>query len=317
MRPPVTPHNPLPPSVPPAPTRAAHARAVLAMAAWGQTIPLYAILLATFDPLTLSMLRYVVGVPMIAALALAWRVLWPLPSGRDALRLVALGSLGMAGLVTLSTLGLALSDPVTAVFVAAASPLVHTAMAVVVFRERMAPGAPAALAVAMSGVVLITLDRALGFGDGQPGFRGGEVLLLGASACWAWYSLQARRWFPGTSDVRLTAWSMIVCLPFLVTLWGLGWVGGVAALPAETPPAGTLVLLAWVVGTSACVGVVLWHGAVAALGGSVSAVYLALPPMFGLLLGLAFGFKPSLLQLAGGALVVGAALSMYLRHLRA
>ncbi|MGY6410393.1 MAG: DMT family transporter, partial [Alkalilacustris sp.] len=188
------------------------------MAAWGQTIPLYAILLQSFDPLTLSMLRYGVGVPMIAALALAWRVLWPLPVGRDALRLAALGAFGMGGLVTLSTLGLALSDPVTAVFVAAAGPLIHTAMAVAVFRERMAPGAPTALGLAMAGVVLITLDGALGSGDGgaaggQPGFRGGEVLLLGASAAWAWYSLQARRWFPATSDIRLTAWSMIVCLP--------------------------------------------------------------------------------------------------------
>ncbi len=314
MRPPVSPPEPPPLAETPAATGAAHARAVLAMAAWGQTIPLYALLLGTFDALTLSMLRYVVGVPLIAALALAWRVLWPVPLGRDALRLVALGSLGMAGLVTLSTLGLSLSDPVTAVFVAAASPLIHTVMAVVVFRERMAPGAAAALALATAGLLLITLDGALATGDGRPGFRGGEVLLLGASSCWAWYSMQARRWFPKTSDVRLTAWSMIVCLPFLVALWGLGWAAGVAALPAERPPVGTLLLLVWVVGTSACVGVVLWHGAVGALGGSVSAIYLALPPMFGLLLGLAFGFTPSPLQLAGGALVVGAALRMYLRR---
>ncbi|MGY6409510.1 MAG: EamA family transporter, partial [Alkalilacustris sp.] len=149
-----------------------------------------------------------------------------------------------------------------------------------------------------------------------PGFRGGEVLLLGASAAWAWYSLQARRWFPATSDIRLTAWSMIVCLPFLGGLWGLGWLAGVAALPGQMPAPGVIALLVWVVGTSACVGVVLWHGAVGALGGSVSAVYLALPPMFGLLLALAFGFTPSPLQLAGGALVIGAALSMYLRRAR-
>ncbi|MGY6633720.1 MAG: DMT family transporter [Alkalilacustris sp.] len=298
-------------------TGAAHARALLAMAAWGQTIPLYAILLGTFDALTLSLLRYLVGVPMIAGLALAWGVLWPRPAGRDALRLTALGCLGMGGLVTLSTLGLALSDPVTAVFVAAASPLIHTTIAVVVFRERMAPGAPAALALAVAGVVLITLDGALGRGEGRPGFRGGEVLLLCASCCWAWYSLQARRWFPATSDIRLTAWSMIVCLPFLGVLWALGWVAGVAAPPVALPSVGVMVLLVWVVGTSACVGVVLWHGAVGALGGSASAVYLALPPMFGLLLGLAFGFTPSPLQLMGGALVISAALRMYLRRLRA
>lgn len=306
---------PPPPPVPlPAATRAAHARALLAMAFWGQTIPLYAVLLASFDALTLSLLRYLVGVPLIAGLALAWRVLWPLPGARDAARLVALSWAGMGGLVVLSTVGLSLSDPVTAVFVAAASPLVHTVIAVGIYRHPMAPGAPLALVLAVAGVVLITLDGAGGAGAG---FRGGEVLLVGASCAWAWYSLQARRWFPGTGDLRLTAWSMIACLPFLAAVWGAGWLVGWAALPVRAPSAGTWALLGWVVATSTCAGVVLWHGAVGALGGSVSAVYLALPPMFGLLLGLAFGFQPSPMQLAGGTMVITAALRMYLKRLRA
>lgn len=307
---------PLPPI--PAATRAAHARALLAMAFWGQTIPLYALLLATFDALTLALLRYVVGVPLIAGLALAWGRLGPRPTGRNVGRLVALSWLGMGGLVTLSTVGLALSDPVTAIFVAATSPLIHTVIAVGVYRHPMAPGAPLALGLAVAGVVLITLDGAGdGAGTAQPGFRGGEVLLIGASCAWAWYSLQARRWFPAAGDLWLSAWSMIACLPFLAAIWALGWTVGWAAVPAIAPAPQTWALLGWVVATSSCMGVVLWHGAVSALGGSVSAVYLALPPMFGLMLGLAFGFQPSPLQLAGGTLVIAAALRMYLKRLRA
>lgn len=304
----------LPPIPIPAATRAAHARALLAMAFWGQTIPLYALLLTTFDALTLSLLRYVVGVPLIAGLAFAWGRLGPMPRGRDARRLVVLAWAGMGGLVVMSTVGLSLSDPVTAIFVAAAAPLIHTAIAVVAFRHPMAPGAPLALVLAVAGVVLITLDGAGGAGLG---FRGGEVLLIGASCAWAWYSLQARRWFPASGDLWLSAWSMIACLPMLAAVWGLGWLVGWAALPQGAPTAGTWALLLWVVATSSCMGVVLWHGAVAALGGSVSAVYLALPPMFGLMLGLAFGFQPGPLQLAGGALVIAAALRMYLKRLRA
>jgi drug/metabolite transporter (DMT)-like permease len=189
----------------------------------------------------------------------------------------------MAGLVVLSTVGLALSDPVTAIFVTAAAPLIHTLIAVVAYGERMLPGSILALTLATVGMILITLE---GGALSEAGFRGGEILLLSASVCWAWYSLQARRWFPRTSSLRLTTYSMVACLPLLIVVWLSGLSFGVSKLPQGIPPADTIVLLFWVVITGTCAGVILWHGAMYTLGGAVMAIYLALAPLFGVVIGL-------------------------------
>jgi len=284
----------------------AHLRALLAMACWGQMIPIYALLLHVYDPLTLSVLRYAIGVPCILVLAVLWRALLPLPGRTDVIRLALLSWFGMTGLVVLSTVGLALSDPVTAIFVSAAAPLIHTLIAVLAYGERMLPGSPLALGIASLGMVLITLEG--GRGLAGPGFRGGEFLLLGASACWAWYSLQAQRWFPAQSSVRLTAYSMVLSLPCLVVVWLGGLELGFAHLPQNALTGSSLALLVWVVFTGTCVGVTLWNGAVSVLGGTVTAIYLALAPLFGLVIGLFFGFVPGPLQLAGGGLIIIAVL---------
>lgn len=275
------------------------------MAFWGQMIPIYAVLLQSFDPITLSLLRYIIGAPIIVLLAIAWRALLPLPDLSDTLRLIFLAWFGMAGLVILSTVGLALSDPVTAIFVTAAAPLIHTLIAVMAYGERMLKGSILALALAIAGMFLISLDSG---GVSNAGFRGGEILLLGASVCWAWYSLQARRWFPRTSSLRLTTYSMVACLPFLFLVWFFAFSFELLQVPDSAPSSVSLFFLFWVVITGTCIGVMLWHGAMYVLGGAVMAIYLALAPLFGVAIGLFFGFFPSILQIFGGFLIIVAVL---------
>lgn len=290
----------------------AHARALLNMFFWGQTVPLHAVLLQTFDPLGLTLARYLLGVPVILAMAQAWRCLRPLPRGRDLVRLALLGVFGMSGLAVLSTLGLALSDAVTAVFIGASAPLIHTALAVMRYDERLVPGSILAFVLAIPGIVLVSADRVLEVGMS---FRGGEVLLVIGSFCWSWYSLQARRWFPGMANLRLTCWSMSLSLPFLALVFWIAAQADLAHLPLLSADWPTLAILAWLVLTSTCLGVILWHGTVYRLGMTIAAVYLTLVPIFGLALGLAFGFVPSLLQVIGGLMILIGVVQLALRRM--
>lgn len=74
----------------------------------------------------------------------------------------------------------------------------------------------------------------------------------------------------------------------------------------------------WLILTSTCLGIILWHGGVSRLGLATSALDVNVAPLFGLLISVAPGFQPTAWQLLGGALVlVGAGQLSAQRWLRA
>ncbi|MGF1528212.1 MAG: EamA family transporter, partial [Candidatus Competibacterales bacterium] len=139
---------------------------------------------------------------------------------------------------------------------------------------------------------------------GEPGFRGGEALLVLASVCWSWYTLQCQRWLVGFNTFHITAWTMTGALVAVWLLFAVMSQFSLAALPNPWPTWEINGLLLWLVLTSTCMGVVLWHGGTRRLGLVRSAMYFNLAPLFGVLISSALGFVPTLYQLAGGALVL-------------
>ncbi|WP_420394334.1 DMT family transporter [Acuticoccus sp.] len=297
-------------AVPPPKELSGHLRALLTMVLWGQMVPGFVVLLAVWDPFALSAARYVIAAPiMVGALWIARGL--ELPRRDEVGRLAVLGLVGMGGLITCYTYGLAHSDPVVAIIVQSAAPLTYTAVATLAYREPVPTGLGSTLLLVIPGGLLLAAPALAGTAATP---RGGEVLLIAGSVCWAWYSLQCRRWLPHYEEFRLTTWTIVAATPFLVALFFLLWSAGLTAPPDRPPPMQLNALLLWLTVSSSCVGIVLWHGSVRRLGVATAGLYFNVAPLVAMAISAALGYVPTLLQLAGGALVLSGVGQLHARR---
>src|SRR5262249_50347046 len=117
-------------------------------------------------------------------------------------RVWLLGAVGVGLFGPLLIVGFAHTNPFTAAVLSAMAPAINAAVAWIGFREPLERSSLPAIALAIGGGVIATYDAG---GTGAPfALRGGELLIVGATACWAWYSLMAQRWLAGWSQLRIT-----------------------------------------------------------------------------------------------------------------
>jgi len=280
---------------------------------WGSQIPVLNLLFARWDPYFLAAARYVLAVPPLLAILLVLEpsgtILRPL---RD--RRVWLVGLALGAFVPLYTLGVAHADPNTAAIVGSTGPavaaIVGWACFGLPFDRRMVP----AIVLAMAGGILATYNpNAAG---GAFDLRGGELLILLASACWAWYSLAAQRWLALWSQLRISCITMVPGAVVSVAVYLAAALAGSAALP---PPAPTGLLdvgfFAWMTVMAVIAGLLGWNYGVRQLGVVVASLFLNFVPMFTALITTLLGRPPTTMQLLGGALVLVGVLQSQLRHL--
>jgi drug/metabolite transporter (DMT)-like permease len=297
------------PATPPLGAGAAHLGLVVCMFCWGVLVPAIYVLLRTWDAYTISAVRYLLAAPLMLAV-LRWREAAPIPWVRlPWLRLSLLGAVGIGGLSTFMTLGLAFADPLVGIVVQASGPIVSVVVARFLFREALPRGIVAALALAVPGALLAMLPRV--GGSGAASFRGGELLIVLGSVCWAWYSLACQRWLPGWSQLRITALTFVPAAVALAVVLAAALGLGAAPIPPLGGPV-PIALMLFVTLSSACLGVLLWNIGVQRLGLSVAALYLNLVPVFAVLAALTLGIRPSWPQLLGGLLVLAGVVQLRL-----
>jgi drug/metabolite transporter (DMT)-like permease len=171
-----------------------------------------------------------------------------------------------------------------------------------------------AIVLAMAGGVLATYrPNAAG---GPFDLRGGEILILLASACWAWYSLAAQRWLAQWTQLRISCITMVPGAAVSVAVYLAAALAGSAALP---PPAPTGPLdvgfFAWMTVMAVIAGLLGWNYGVRQLGVVVASLFLNFVPIFTILITTLQGRPPTTMQLLGGALVLAGVLQSQLRHL--
>jgi len=277
---------------------------------WGLNIPLTAELLKTFDPFWLTLCRYAVAASLLGALVGATlgpsRLRSPIPLAR-----VAILGLFVSGFLVAFTVGLRLTDPVTAAAVIAGSPVYVAVVARLLVRAPLARGFWGATALTIVGAGIAIAGRAdLGAGGVRP--QGGVALLVASMASWTAYSIYAQRWF--TADVpqlRRTWLSSVAALPWLVAFWLLARAGGLAGEPNLSPDAVSLAYLLITAILSTALSTVAWNIGVARLGIAVGGMWQNTVPVFAVLISLAFfGVVPSGAQVLGGAVVLAGVLWM-------
>lgn len=275
---------------------------------WGTMVPAVSHLLQRWDPYFLAAFRYLGAVPFMWATLLlverrqlrvapddtatqigGWKV-WPL------------GIIGIGCYAAFYTIGVYNCHPITAAILSATSPAVATIVDRIVFGvpldRRMVP----AVLLAILGSALATVH----FGAGAMfDFRGGEILMVAAFACWSWYSTAAQRWCRGWTQLRITTTTMTTGSCGLVVIYGLAAMFGVAHFPPPLPDNTTdTLVLAWVTIVLVAFGVFLWNFGVKRVGVVVASLYLNLVPIVSIGIFALSGTQPTWMQILGGLLVI-------------
>jgi drug/metabolite transporter (DMT)-like permease len=293
---------------------AANLGLLLTAIAWAAMIPFINALLVTWDPYFLAAIRYVLGAPVLILMLLALEPGPLMPRGVPPSRTALLGAVGIGVFAPAFTLGIAYSNPVTAVVLSAAGPVVAAGVGWLFYRFPVERTMWPAVILAVLGCALATYDPF--YGAVPFDFRGGEPLILFAAACWSWYSMAAQTWLAGSSQLRITAVTVLAGALATTLVYLAAAAVGLAALP-PAPPANwyDVGYLAWIVLLAVVIGNFTWHFGVRRVGVVVASMFTNLSPVFAILISAAMGVEPRQQQIAGGALVLAGLFQAQARNL--
>jgi drug/metabolite transporter (DMT)-like permease len=219
---------------------------------------------------------------------------------RGALRQLLLGAL-VPGLAFLfGDLGLARTSASSGSLLLAAEPLLSVLLALVVLRERLSGRAATALIVGLTGGALVAFEPG---GPSDTDTTLGNVLVLLAVVAAAVFLVSARRFHDNGDGLNASAWQSVggalSVVPFVTVSWSTG-----GTRLDSVGVAGWLACLAVVV--CGALGAVWFNRGIARVPAARAGQLGNLTPVVGTLTAIAFlGDRPSLLQLAGGAGILG------------
>jgi hypothetical protein len=166
---------------------AASAGLLFTAVAWGTMVPLTSVLLEDLPPFAIAASRYTLALAVLACIIAARERTPILPLGLPWGRILLLGGGGIGCFATCYTFGIAYSGPIAAAAILATQPVIAVLMDWLVTRRRIGGRLAIAVALAVSGGLLV----AFGGSDGRASAaHGGEVLLVFALFCWTWYSMK-------------------------------------------------------------------------------------------------------------------------------
>ena len=282
---------------------------------WGTMVPTVAHLLERWDPYFLAAFRYIGALPfMWVALSLLERNI-PVQAAPGGWRIWPLGIIGIGFYAALYTIGVYHCNPITAAILSATSPAIAAIVDRLIFKvpvdRRMLP----AIALAIIGSAFATVH----FGEGQMfDFRGGEILMVAAFACWSWYSTAAQKWCRGWSQLRITTVTMTTGGVGLAVIFAVAALVGAAHFPPPMPDTATdWMVFVWMTVVLVAFGVYLWNFGVKRTGVVVASLYLNLVPVVSISIFAFWGTKPTLMQIIGGVLVIAGIVMSELQMLKA
>lgn len=275
---------------------------LLAAVSWGGMFQVAKPLLPQIDAFHMTAIRYG-GAAFLFAGLLAYR------EGRGAFRLEGrgmllwlYGSLGFAGFNLLAFTGLAHSRPEHAAVIMALMPLMTALVNWGMRGTRPASHTLVAIAIALTGVVLVVSNGHLSALSAS-GQVGGDLLLLLGALCWVFYTLGAAR-FTHWSPLRYTT---LTCLLGVLSIFAA--TAAMTRLGHIHPPSMAAVqdglwALAYMVVIGAVIAVLSWNAGIRQLGALNGVLFINFVPVSAFVIGVILGHRFGLAELAGAAFVI-------------
>ncbi len=264
---------------------------------WAGNFTASKIAFTELDPLAFTALRFT-----IASVVLWGVVRWVqgptvLPKG-VLVRLIWLGVFGNTIYQLLFMEGLKRTSATKTSLILAGMPALVTLAAGVLRVEKVTAGQRVAVLVATVGVVVVILGRG---GSIDSGFGTGELMLLGAVAMWAVFTLLQQHWAPAISPLTLTAWTVYTGTPGLV----------IAGMPALLHTHWHQVTfagwggLAYSALLSLVVAYLFWNRGLTQLGAARTVVYNTMVPLVATIIAMiALHERPGLIHIVGGIFIL-------------
>ena len=245
---------------------------LLVAALFGGTWPAGKVAVDHVPPLTVATARFVLASIMLVVLVRLREGRVPLPARRDVPLVLALGLTGIAAYQAFFLIGL-VRTPASdgAILVPGLIPVFTTLLAWRVFGQRPTRRIALGFAIALVGLIVV-VDPA---GAVSRSRLVGDLILVGASICWAAYTILGRSATARFDALLATTYASVagtlMLLPFSVTGWGTMVHAGAAAWAAilYLAPLGTVLAF------------VLYYDGVRRLGAAKAAAYTLLVPVFG------------------------------------
>jgi drug/metabolite transporter (DMT)-like permease len=285
-------------SGPPRPPASAIAGLLVVVTLWGLNFSVSKWALGQFPPLAFTAIRFSLAALLLALVLRHFEGPLTLPPGALR-RLTVLGLIGNTGYQLAFISGLARTTATNSALVLASMPVMVAALGAATRTERLAPRARLALGTAFLGVVIVIVHQGVKFSAAT---LDGDLLSLAAVLCWAVFTLGVRRLHTPLSPLAITAWTLMLGTPMLVLAgipqlvtmdWSrvtpLGWAG-----------------LVYSSALSLVVAYILWNRSVRLAGTNRTAIFACLTPVIAMITAAAIlGERPGVVQVLGGALVVG------------
>jgi drug/metabolite transporter (DMT)-like permease len=266
---------------------------------WATNITLGRWLRDDIGPLTLAAGRVLVASGLFALL-LQRRPAEERRLGGDRWLLLGMALSGVVLFGPTLYLGLRYTTTVNTTLIQGVGPLITGLLATLLIREPMSRRQIGGAVLGLLGVVILISGGSLAYWK-QASANIGDLIVLGAVALWALYSVVGRRVMRHRTAISATAISTMLGLPLL--LLAAAWEVQVQ------PPRVSALLLALVVYIGivpSVVGWLSWNESVRRLGSSGAMVFYNTLPLYGALLGVLFlGEAIGLAHVLGGALIVG------------
>ena len=269
---------------------------------WATNMTLGRWLRDDIGPLTLAASRFCIA-SLLFAVLLRKRPAEERRLGADRWQLLAMGLTGVVLFAPTLYLGLRFTTTVNATLINGLGPLITGLLAALLIQEPMSRRQVAGAFVGLAGVLVLISGGSLAQWQSM-NLNIGDLIMIGAVALWALYSVLGRRAMRQRPAISATALSTFLALPLL--LLAAGW--EIYHLGVRMSPQLLLAIL-YIGIAPTVIGFLTWNEGVRRLGSSGAMVFYNTLPLYGALLGvLLLGESVGWSHLLGGALIIGGGL---------
>ncbi len=199
-------------------------KALTAALLWGASFVATKAALREISPVTLIVLRFAMGIAVLAFAAWRLRILRAV-QGRDLGLLALLGAIGVTVHQGLQATGLTLTSASSMAWLVALNPVFTAILAWLFLREAFGGVKLAGLALAFAGAILVVTKGTFNADTLHLPSTGGDLLALASSLNWAIFSVASKPLLKRLPPTLMMLWVMflgwVFILPFFA--FGHGW----------------------------------------------------------------------------------------------